>query len=94
MDDDARWAQLRDRLFVALAIFAMFAMATTSFFVVRTSTSVAELNKNQVSIVQQQNDAQICTQHDIIIAVRQIARSLGLPSDDIIVPDVSGLDCP
>ena len=94
LTDDERWARLRDRMFVALAAFGMCVMAFTSFVVIRTNQTVGQLNQNQVAIVQQQNDAQICTQHDIVLAVKSIGRKLGLPVDDITVPDVKGLDCP
>ncbi len=94
MDDDQRWARLRDRMFVALAVFAMCTMAVTSFFVVRTNETVSQINENQVAVVKAQSDAQICAQHDIVLAVREIGRKLGLPVEDIHVPDITGITCP
>jgi hypothetical protein len=93
LTDDNRWATLRDRLFVAVAVAAIITMALTSYLTVKTNATVDEVNRQQVIIVQQQNNAQLCAQHDILVAVRQIGRKLGLPVADIIVPDVTGLDC-
>jgi len=48
---------------------------------------------SQTNIVQHQNDTQLCAQHDITVAVKKIGLKLGLPVDDIVPPDVRGIDC-
>lgn len=92
--DDRAWAKLRDRTFVALAIFAMVAFGLTSFMVIKTNQTVSEINENQIHYVQAQNDAQLCAQHDIVLAVKSIGHKLGLPVNDIPVPSIEGLACP
>jgi len=51
-------------------------------------------NEQQLAAIQRQNEVQLCAQHDITIAVRHIGEALGLPVSNILVPDVSALDCP
>ena len=55
---------------------------------------ISDLNQRQLDAVKVQNTAQICAQADIVSAVRQIARSLGLPTQNIVPPDTEGLACP
>lgn len=79
-----RWI---DVMFVVVTVFlicAMFIMAA----------SLYSLNKRQAEAIQQQNDAQLCAQHEIVVAVRQIGTKLGLDVSDMTVPDIRGLDCP
>jgi hypothetical protein len=94
LSDDRRWAKLRDRLFSAVALAAIFTMALTSYLTVRTNAAVSELNRRQVELVQIQNNAQLCNQRDMLSAVKKIGERLGLPVDDIPLPDTEGLDCP
>ena len=54
--------------------------------------------KQQIEFVQTQNDVQLCTQHDIILAVQKLGRGfervLGLPPlANIDIPDTHGLNC-
>ncbi len=56
--------------------------------------SISNVQQQQLDSVKQQNDAQICAQADIVGAVKQIGHSLGLPTQDIVPPDTTGLDCP
>lgn len=73
-----------------------------SFVTVLTFTTAKEFGDfqiRQVEIVQAQNVAQLCAQHDIIEAIQQMAEgfedTFGTPPlAHIEVPDVSGLDCP
>ncbi len=70
-----------------------------------TQRAVARFNENQITYVQAQNDNQICTQYDLtvavrylVVSVRKIGTSLGLPvedirPEDIRLPDVEGIDC-
>ena len=56
------------------------------------------ITRVQIEFIQEQNDKQLCAQHDIIQAVRQLSRGLervlGLPSiAKIRVPNVSGINC-
>ncbi len=60
---------------------------------IETGTAVAEFNENQIIYVQQQNDRQLCAQHDILVALRTFMRTLGLPTDNIRVPDTEGINC-
>ena len=55
---------------------------------------ISDVQQQQLDSVKQQNDAQLCAQADIVGAVKQIGRSLGLPTQDIIPPDTTGIDCP
>jgi hypothetical protein len=62
--------------------------------VIRQGRQIAQLNDSTGRYVVAQNNAQLCGQHDITIAVKKIGLKLGLPVEDIIPPDVSGLNCP
>jgi hypothetical protein len=53
----------------------------------------AAFREAQIDYIQQQNNAQLCAQHDIILAVRKTNRSLGLPVDQIRPPDIEGIEC-
>lgn len=57
-----------------------------------------QITQTQIEIVQNQNNIQLCAQHDVILAVRKLDRGLervlGLPPlANIDVPRVKGLDC-
>ena len=54
---------------------------------------VSDFNARQIETVRVQNELQLCAQHDIVTAVKGIGRKLGLPTDDIIPPNVEGLHC-
>ncbi len=77
-------------LLIALVLGTLVYLTVT---VVDASNSVKEFNEQQVRYVQNQNDLQLCTQHDLTIAVRKIGRKLGLPVDDISVPKVQEEHC-
>lgn len=54
--------------------------------------------KSQIEFVQNQNDIQLCTQHDIILAIQKLGRglerALGLPPlAHIDIPNTQGLKC-
>jgi hypothetical protein len=59
-----------------------------------TAKQIGEINQRQIETVREQNNAQLCAQHDIVIAVRKIGTKLGLPVEDIVPPNVDGIDCP
>lgn len=86
-----------DRLIRALALgmicLVIVAVMLMVGLVIRQGQQIADLNQRTGQIVISQNEAQLCAQHDIVVAVRQIGRKLGLPVEDIIVPNVEGLDC-
>jgi hypothetical protein len=63
-------------------------------YTIRTGQEVRQISERQTLILQQQNNFQICNQHDMILALDDIARKLGLPPNDFVVPDVKGLNCP
>lgn len=98
LHDRKAWALLRDRLFVLLAVAAIVAFTLTAYITIQTNRTVAEINRRQIEAVQNQNNQQLCVQHDIILTVRQLAegfrRTFGTPQlAEIEVPDVTGLDC-
>lgn len=78
-------------LLIVLVIFWMGLLTTT---VLSTAKTVAAVNERQIEAVKVQNEIQLCAQHDIVQAVKQIGIRLGLPVEDIIPPDVEGMDCP
>lgn len=89
-------SKLRSALYVAntvLIIAVIVTLGVLTASVVNAGRQVAEFNERQVLIVQEQNDLQLCTQHDITTAVRKIGRKLGLPVDDITPPNVEAIDC-
>lgn len=79
---------------VFLIVFNVLGWAFVAASVLNTARDVAEINRRQLELVAQQNDAQLCAQHDIVIAVRKIGTKLGLPVSDIVPPDVAGIVCP
>ena len=54
----------------------------------------ADFNQPQLDAIRHQNEVQICAQHDITESLVKIGRSLGLPVQDIELPDTQGLACP
>lgn len=88
--------RLRRALYLAntvLIVVVIFTLGALTASVLDASRQVQEFNEQQVRIVQDQNSLQICTQHDLTIAVRKIGRKLGLPVDDITVPRVEASHC-
>lgn len=81
----------------------MLALATTvviilwlGFLTSRVFLATEQIRKfaeQQLTQVQVQNEQQLCVQHDIILAVRQIGTKLGLDVSDIRFPSVRGLPC-
>jgi hypothetical protein len=82
------------QLFTLQVVANILCLGALIFFMVFTSLRISDINQRQLDAVQQQNTAQICSQADIVGAVKKIGRSLGLPTDDIVVPDTEGLNCP
>lgn len=93
-DDRILSRRALDALYITQIVANILVLGIIVAMLVVGAQRLSDIQTQQITIVQQQNDAQICTQHDIIISVRQIARSLGLPTEDIVVPDVEGLNCP
>ena len=87
-------SKFEGRLFVFQVAANIIVLGILLVLMLSATIRIADINQRQLDAVKNQNIAQICTQHDIIIAVRSIAEQLGLPTDQIIVPDVSDLDCP
>ncbi len=86
---------------VQLGLFA--AMCTIVVVVtLQTSEDVASLNKAQVEFAIhqnataiEQNNVALCNQHDMIIAIKLVGERLNIiRTEDIPVPDVTGLECP
>lgn len=72
-------------------------MAVLTFVIVavlNATQRIGEVQQAQIELVATQNQAQLCAQHDMTIAIRQIGKKLGLPVEDIYVPSVKGFDCP
>lgn len=86
-----------DRLVRALALgmicLVIVGVMIMVGLVIKQGQQIADLNRRTGVYVISQNNAQLCAQHDIVIAVKQIGVKLGLPVDDIVVPDVTGLPC-
>lgn len=76
---------------VILAVILYLGVMTA--VMITNQRQIAALTQRQIAFVQHQNDAQLCAQAAILRGVRSIARSLGLPTTGIVVPDVSGLEC-
>ena len=93
INDDSNWARLRDRLFTLVALAAVGAFVAVTYFSIATFQAVGEFNRRQIEVVKTQNEVQICAQYEITLAVREVARRLGLPWRDIALPSVEGIDC-
>jgi hypothetical protein len=85
--DNVRSRRWVDVLFVAVMTFVVIGVLVMAAL-------LYNINQRQIAGVSQQNDAQLCAQHDITVAVRKIGLKLGLPVEDIVPPDVEGLNCP
>lgn len=83
-----------DWLFMLQVVLVVGVLLVLTTYTVQTANQVQVISQRQIDYVAQQNNLQLCAQHDIIVATRQIARSLGLPTRGIVVPDVTGLPCP
>jgi hypothetical protein len=92
---DTRFAKRRtlDLLNWVMIVLVLLWMAIITQQVILAATHISDINTRQIATVQNQNDTQLCAQHDITLAVISVARKLGLPTDDIAVPDIAGLEC-
>lgn len=85
-----RWLYLSNSVLIVVVLGTLIYLTAS---VLEASNDVQHFTEQQVEIIQDQNDLQLCTQHDITIAIRKIGRKLGLPVDDITVPHVEEIDC-
>lgn len=102
MTDGFLSRKMLDGLF--LVQLTLFALMCTIVVVVtlQTSGKVADLNKTQVEFAIQQNATAIrqtnqalCNQHDMIVAIKLVGERLNIiRTEDIPVPDITGLECP
>jgi heme/copper-type cytochrome/quinol oxidase subunit 2 len=92
---DKRFTKRRtlDLLNWVMIALVLLWMAIITQQVILAATRISDINTRQITTVQEQNDTQLCAQHDITVAVISVARKLGLPTDDIAVPDIAGLAC-
>ncbi len=86
-----RWL---DALVTFQIVLTILVLSVIVVYTVQTAETVAELNRRQLEYVTQQNMQQICNQHDSLVALVKIGERLGLPTHDITIPSVEGLDCP
>lgn len=77
----------------AMILLVLAWMAIITSQVIVSTARIAEINARQIITVQQQNDQQLCVQHDIVSAIKKIGLKLGLPVVDIVPPDITGLEC-
>lgn len=82
-----------DALFIFQIVVNIVVLGALVALLFSATRDIATITEQQVVIVQQQNEAQLCAQHEIVVAVRKIGVKLGLPVEDIVPPDVEGLDC-
>lgn len=82
------------KLFVFQVVANIVVLGVLMILMIVMFITLSNINQRQLESVKLQNDAQICAQADIIGAVKQIGRSLGLPTQDIVPPDTSGIECP
>jgi hypothetical protein len=82
------------RLFVFQIVANVVVLGALLILMMIATIRISDINQRQLDSVQLQNSAQICAQADIVGAVKQIGRSLGLPVQDIVPPDTTGLECP
>lgn len=85
-----RWLYLSNSVLIVVVLGTLIYLTAS---VLEASNDVQHFTEQQVQIIQAQNDLQLCTQHDITIAIRKIGRKLGLPVDDITVPIVREIPC-
>lgn len=78
---------------IAMIVLVVVWMAVVTSQVVVSTGRIADINQRQISTVQEQNDLQLCAQNDMVTAIRKIGLKLGLPVEDIVPPDVTGLTC-
>jgi hypothetical protein len=90
---DSRVRAILSWVNVVVIVGVILWMSAITASTLQTQATVAEFNENQIIYVQQQNDRQLCAQHDILVALRTFMRTLGLPTDNIRVPDTEGIDC-
>lgn len=87
-------SQFEGRLFVFQVIANIVVLGVLLVLMLYAAIRISDINQRQLDAVKVQNVSQICAQHDIVVAVRSIGRKLGLPVEDIVVPDTTGLECP
>jgi uncharacterized protein HemX len=99
--------RVQDALVLGTVILIIVVLALVVGFVVNATGRISTITQDQLLVthrqtatVQQQNDAQLCNQHDIVLAVRRLglgfSKSLGLPVKpykEIRPPSTEGLNC-
>ena len=83
-----------DALFLGQLVLVIVAVVVVVTYAIDTAREVQQISERQALILQQQNNFQICNQHVMLDSLKDIARKLGLPTEDIMVPSVKGLNCP
>jgi len=84
----------QDKLFLIQIVLNIIVLGALLGLMLISTIRISDINRRQIEAVKQQNDAQLCAQHDITVAVRKIGLKLGLPVEDIVPPDVSAIQCP
>jgi hypothetical protein len=77
-----------------MIVLVVLWMAVITQQVILSTSRITDINSRQIEAVKTQNDAQLCAQHDIVVAVKKIGTKLGLPVSDIVPPNTDGMDCP
>jgi len=83
-----------DILFLAQLLLVGVVLLIMVVYSFQTAIEVQHISERQSAYVQAQNNSQLCNQHDMLVALVNIGDKLGLPTDDIVIPDVEGLNCP
>jgi hypothetical protein len=83
-----------DALFIFqlfLNVIALTILLSVSYLAYDT---VGRIDQRQVEQIKDQNDAQICARHDIVLAIKRIGDDLNLPGvRNLEPPSIEGIDC-
>lgn len=94
MTEKALSRRVLDVLFVGQLLLVTIAVVLVVGFTIKTGLEIQQISERQTLILQQQNNFQLCNQRDMLLALNDISRKLGLPPNDFVIPDTEGLNCP
>jgi uncharacterized membrane protein len=82
-----------DFLFLLQIVLNIIVLALIVGLLYTNSVKIQELTQKQLESVAEQSKARSCSQYQTIHVLKQIGRDLGIPVNDVVLPDITGFDC-
>ncbi len=85
--------RMLDFLFLIQIVVNIVVLALLGGLQYDATQTLADVQMRQVQQAQVVQADALCNQREMLVAIRKIGLKLGLPVEDIRLPDVEGLDC-